>query len=217
MVGSSRVEVQLPAWVGGVALLGILGVTAYVAAWAIAGALWPAYAPTEQAISELFAIGAPQPGRGLVIAGLLLSGVALIVFAAALDRGLPGTGMAAPVCVALSGILTVAVVAFPCTEGCPGAGTTFTDTMHVVTAGGGYLALLVAPLFAAWRVRHAAPRLAAWSVVLGGIALAGFVVRNLGVADDLGGLQQRTFNTVADLWYVVVGLWLLRRTPLWPG
>ena len=201
----------LPRWVHRVAVFGLIGVTAYVVSWAVAGAITDGYDPMSQAISELFAIGAPTVPRLLLVASLAASGVALIAFGAAMDRGLPGEGRAGPVMTVLSGVMTVAIVAFPCTAGCPGFGTTSTDTMHVVVAGTGYLALLLAPLLVAWRVRDHDRSLAVWSVVLGGVALAGFVVRNLGVADGLAGLQQRVFNTTADLWYVVAAIWLLRR------
>jgi hypothetical membrane protein len=193
---------------------GIVGVTAYVASWAVAGWIRPGYDPSRQAISELFELGAPAVSRGLVVAGLLVSGIALVGFGVAMHHGLPGEGLAAPATAVVSGVMTILVVAFPCSAGCPGFGESFTDTMHVLAAGAGYLTLLLAPLFAAWRVREHAPRLARWSVVLGVTALLGFVVRNLGVWEGLAGLQQRLFNTTADLWYVVAGVWMLRR---WPG
>lgn len=213
-MGRSAVVVgaeALPRWVRAVAVFGLVGVSAYVASWAIAGAITDGYDPMSQAISELFAIGAPTVPRLLLVTSLVASGVALIGFGVALDRGLPGEGRAGPVMAVVSGVMTVVIVAFPCTAGCPGAGTTVTDTMHVLVAGAGYLALLLAPLLVAWRVSDHDRSLAVWSVVLGGAALAGFVIRNLGVADGLAGLQQRVFNTTADLWYVAAAIWLLRR------
>ena len=214
MMGRSAVAAEartVPRWVRIVAVLGLVGVTAYVASWAVAGAVTAGYDPMEQAISELFAVGAPTLPRMLLVVSLVASGVALLAFGPAMDRGLPGHGRAGPVVASVSGVMTVLIVAFPCTAGCPGAGTSFTDTMHVVVAGTGYLSLLLAPLLVAWRVRDHDRSLAVWSVVLGGVALAGFVIRNLGVADGLAGLQQRVFNTTADLWYVVAAIWLLRR------
>ncbi len=176
----------------------------------MAGALIPGYDPLRQAISETFALGAPPVPATLVRASLVVSGVALVAFAWALDRGLPGQGRTGPVLCAVAGVLTLAVAAVPCTDGCPGAGTTLLDTLHVGIAGTGYLALIATPLVVAGRIRGHAPRLARWSVALGGLALAGFLTHTLGVG-LVPGLSQRVFNTVADLWFVLAAVWLLRR------
>lgn len=204
-------DVPPPRWVAVAAVLGLAGVSAYVASWAVAGAIRPGYDPIRQAISELFEIGAPSPSRELVVASLVLSGLALIGFGAAMHRGLPGRGALGPATAAFSGVMTVLVALAPCTEGCPGVGTSPTDTAHVVFAGAGYVALCLAPLFTAPRLRAEAPALAAWSVVFGVVALLGFAVRTLGVDDASSGLQQRLFNTVADGWFVLVAVWLLTR------
>lgn len=203
--------VDVPGWVTPVSIAGIVGVSWYVASWAVAGWLTPGYDAARQAISELFAIGAPTVPSVLVGSSLVGSGLALIGFGAALHRGLPGTGLAGPALATISGVMTVLVVAFPCSPGCPGAGASPTDTMHTLVAATGYLALILAPLAMAIRVRHHDPGLAAWSMLLGGVALAGFVLRALGVAEGLAGLQQRTFNTVADAWYVMVAVVLIRQ------
>lgn len=192
------------------ATAGMLGVIFYVVAWTVAGIVTPDDDPLRQAISETFALGAPLGPATLVRVSLVVSGIALVAFAWALEHGLPGTGLAGSVVCAISGVLTVLVAVFPCTAGCPGVGASFTDTMHVVVAGGGYLALLVTPVLVALRVRERAPVFARWSLVLGGLALIGFAARNLGL-EVLPGLQQRTFNTIADAWYVVAGVVLILR------
>jgi len=193
------------------ALAAIVGLGTYVGGWFIAGWVRAGYDPREQAISELFELGAPWASRGWVVAGLLLSGVALIAFGPALDRGLPGTGRLGPLLVVTSGVFTVLVVGAPCSPGCPGTGAAWNDTAHTITAGVGYVALVLAPLAFAWRLRAAAPRLAAWSLVLGALAATGLVVRYLGVVPRWLGAQQRLFNTVADLWYLLLAIRLLRR------
>lgn len=193
-----------------VAVLGVVGVVAYVAAWAVGGALWGDYDPTRQAISELFAHGAPTRTRLPLSLGLLLSGVGLVAFAWAMHVGLPGRGRLGPLLAATSGVMTVAVVAFPCTAGCPGAGASLTDTLHVVTAGTGYTALVLAPLATGWRVRRDLPGLALASAVLGGGALLAFAVHTMATVSSAG-LLQRGFNTAADLWYVVAAVVIVRR------
>ena len=189
----------------------IVGLGTYVAGWWIAGTVRAGYDPREQAISELFELGAPWASRGWLIAGLLLSGVALIAFGPALDRGLPGMGRLGPALVVISGVFTVLVVAAPCSPGCPGTGTAFNDTAHTVTAGVAYVTLVLAPLAFAWRLRRVAPGLAAASGVIGGLAVAGFAVRYLGVIPQGQGFQQRLFNTIADVWYLVVAVRLVRQ------
>ena len=196
--------------VTGVAVVGVVGVVAYVAAWAVGGALWADHDPTRQAISELFAHGAPTRTRLPLTLGLLLSGVGLVAFAWAMHVGLPGRGRLGPVLAAVSGVMTVAVVAFPCTAGCPGVGASLTDTLHVVTAGTGYTALVLAPLAIGWRVRRHLPGLTVASVLLGGGALVAFGVHTVATVDS-GGLLQRGFNTAADLWYVVAAAVIVRR------
>lgn len=203
---------DVPRWVPRVAIAGAFGVVAYVSSWALAGALHEDYDPIQQAISELFARGAPSPGSWLLAGSLVVTGVLLVAFGFALHVGLPGRGLAGPIAASLSGVMTILVVAFPCTDGCPGFGTSFTDTMHVIVAGTGYAALVIAPLLFARRLRGHDDRLARISLLLGGLAAVGFLLRTVGFAPELTGLQQRVFNTLADLWYVVAAFEIVRRT-----
>lgn len=184
--------------------LTIVGVGVYVATWLVLGAVAPSYDPLRDAISELFAIGAPVAQRWTLTAVLVLTGIALLPVGFVLDRVLPGTGRSGAWLTTVAGVGTVLVGLFPCTAGCPGFGTTLTDSLHVVTAGGGYIGLVTAPLAWARRLRTTDERrLATAGLVLGLIATVGFVVRNVTGLDALGGLQQRVFNTAADLWFVV--------------
>jgi len=201
----------LPGWVRATLWFGLVAVTVYVLAWAIGGWMRPGYDPSTQAISELFELGAPWPSRGPLVAGLVLSGIAFLVLAPALDRVMPGEGRLGPVLVLVAGIGTLGVVAAPCTPGCPGAGSSSFDLWHTITAGGGYTALVLAPLAFAWRARVVEPNLARWSVLIGGSAGLLFLVHVLGLVPAAPGLVQRVFNTLADAWYVLAAVWLLRR------
>ena len=198
-------------WVRSAVWFGLVAVVLYVAGWAVAGQRREDYDPTEQAISELFALGAPWVSRGPLVAGLVLSGIAFLWLAPALHRTLPGRGLPGPVLVVLAGLGTLGVVAAPCTDGCPGADTSVTDTWHAITAGVGYTALVLAPLAFAWRIRVELPGLARWSAIIGGTGLVLFGIYVLGLVDAVPGLQQRVFNTIADAWYVLVAVWVLRR------
>ncbi len=207
-VGAHR---ALSRWVRGALWFGLVAVSVYVVAWLVGGWLRPGYDPATQAISELFELGAPWPSRGPLLAGLLLSGLAFLVLAPALDRAVPGEGRLGPVLVVIAGVGTLGVVAAPCPPGCPGADTSSFDLWHTITAGGGYTALVLAPLAFAWRVRSHEPGLARWSLLVGGSAAALFLAHVLGLVPGAPGLLQRIFNTLADAWYVLVAVWLLRR------
>jgi hypothetical membrane protein len=183
----------------------------YILGWAIAGALLEGYDPVEQAISELFAIGAPTGPRAIVVSGLVASGIGLLAFAFAVHHGLPGRSRTGPAMIAISGICTVTIVVAPCTEGCPGFGATPTDTAHTIIAGLGYGLLVTAPFAIAWRTRHAEPGLARWSVVTASVALALFAIHQWVPVDEAAGLLQRTFNTVADVWYVLAAAVIVQR------
>jgi hypothetical protein len=200
-----------PRWIRRTLWFGLVAVSAYVLGWLVAGRVRDGYDPTQQAISELFELGAPWPSRGLLLVGLTLSGVAFLLLAPVLHRCLPGEGRLGPVLVAVAGIGTLGVIAAPCSPGCPGAGTTAFDLWHTVAAGVGYGALVVAPLAFAWRLRSSERTLAVWSAVIGAVAGALFLAYLGGLFDAAPGLAQRVFNTLADAWYVLVVVWLLAR------
>ncbi|MGM0618384.1 MAG: DUF998 domain-containing protein [Actinomycetota bacterium] len=201
----------VPRWVRAALWFGLLAVVSYVGSWLVAGWLRDGYDPRQQAISELFELGAPWSSRGLVIAGLALSGLAFLVLAPALHRALPGEGRLGPLLMVLAGVGTLGVIAAPCSPGCPGAATTAFDRWHTIMAGTGYTALTLAPLAFAWRLRRAEPLLAAWSLAIGGGAALLFGLYAAGLVPAAAGLQQRVFNTLADAWYVLVSLWVLGR------
>lgn len=206
-----------PRWVRLTLWGSLSAVTLYVGGWLLAGWWRADYDPQQQAISELFELGAPGTSRWMLVAGLLASGVAFLALAPALHRTLPGHGRTGPVLVAVAGIGTLGVVAAPCTPGCPGAATSTLDLWHSITAGVGYSALVAAPLAFAWRLRVAAPVLAVWSACIGGTAAVLFAVHTLGVDLLDPGAAQRLFNTVADAWYVLVVVWILVRDAMVGG
>lgn len=194
--------------------LTVAGVALYVGTWFLLGLVAPApYDPLQDAISELFDLGAPAWQRWALTVVLGTTGFALLPIGFVLDRLLPGHGRSGVWLTTVAGLGTLLVAFFPCTAGCPGVGTTTTDTMHVLTAGGGYVGLVTAPLAWAWRLRDTPQRrLAVLGLVLGGIATIGFVTRNVIGIDAYGGLQQRVFNTAADAWFVIAAL-RVRATP----
>lgn len=208
---TSPVPVEpLTGWMRASLWFGLVALAMYIGGWAIAGQIRDGYDPVEQAISELFELASPWASRGLLTAGLALSGVAFLLLAPTLHRALPGRGRLGPALVGLAGVGTLGALAAPCSAGCPGFGTSPTDTWHVVTAGIGYGALASAPLAFGWRLRRDAPRLAAWSMTFGAVSVVLFAVYVSGVVPAATGLWQRVFNTTADAWYLLIVVVLLR-------
>lgn len=188
---------------------GIVGPVAYVAIWAMAGMVTPDYDPVSQAISELGAVGAPT--RGAMSTGFVVFGLLALPFAVALRRGLPGDGRPAAASAVVCGLATVGAAVFPCTAGCPGPGATMTDTGHSVVAVVGYLALMATPLLVARQLRGQDRwrGFARWSLACGLVGSALMAAWALGLFGAAGGAAQRTFNTLADVWWASAGLVLL--------
>lgn len=194
------------------AACGIAAPVAFVASTVVAGMLRDGYDPTTQAISELFEVGAPT--SGIAIAGFAAFGLLALPFAWALFHGLPGDPSLAALAVVLDAVATLAILAFPCTVGCPGPGAGSGDLWHSVIAGLAYTGHLGAPLLVARHLRRhahwAGLRAASWA--LGLVAVGLFAFWLVGLAGEYGGLLQRAFTIVSDLWFVTAGVWLLVRT-----
>jgi hypothetical membrane protein len=163
------------------ATLQIAGVTSFVLAWSVLGAIRNGYNPLDDAISQLAELGAPN--RELMTAGIVAFGAGSIAFA-------PSLGGRAGLALATAGVGSLGVAAFPCTEGCPGAGEV-TDTGHAIAAGIHYVAFVLTPVLASRK------RSAKIASIVAGAALAAHV---LGVGPN--GLMQRLGLTVLDAWIV---------------
>jgi len=122
---------------------GILGSILYVGADLLAGKLYDGYSFTSQAISELFAIGAPT--SGLVVPIFTLCSILQIAFAlgvwASANR-IRALSVAALMMVgnALNGLVLWNI--FPMHV--RGVEATFTDTMHVLLSGTGAIFAILA-------------------------------------------------------------------------
>jgi hypothetical membrane protein len=147
----------------------------------VAGSIRDGYDPMTDAISRLAEIGAPN--RWIVTTGMVTFGVAVIVFGRSLPRRAAWLAVVA-------GVASLAVAAFPCTEGCPGGGS-FTDVAHVLAAGVHYVALVGMALLAS---RSPVVRV----VVLGaGTAL---LLHGSGIGPN--GALQRLGLTTLDAWMI---------------
>jgi hypothetical protein len=173
----------------------VLGPVAFVAAWAVLGRRLPGYDPTEDAISRLAAVGAPD--REWMTAGFVAFGVGVPLFAVALRDALPGPAW---ISATATGVATLGVAALPL-DGWAG------DTAHGVAAGVGYVTLAGVPLLAAGPLGTLGHRRAARaSTVLGVAALTCLALTTV---DEHAGLFQRLGLTLGDLWLVTaaVAVW----------
>lgn len=167
---------------------GIAGPVAFISAWALLGGRADRYDPTQDAISDLAALGAPS--RPAMTAGLLALGAGMTLYGVALR---PHRMWVLPV---LNGMTAVAVAALP-------LGGAY-DRAHGVAAGLGYLTLAALPVVGG---RHLRPLWARVSVVTGLVSGACLLATVLVPRD---GLFQRLGLTVAHVWVVVSAVSLLR-------
>ena len=159
---------------------GVIGPTAFVAAWAVAGARREGYSPVEDAISRLAELGASS--RPLMNAGFVTFGLAVPAFAVAARRSL---GTPAAVSLVVAGVSTLGVAATPLGPG--------SDTAHGVFAAIGYVAMAAAPVLADRRR----------GALVSAVAAASLVATTLGPAH---GLFQRLGLGVVDAWIVATAL-----------
>jgi hypothetical protein len=174
------------------AIGGIVGPTAFVAAWAI-GALVNdrQLSPIDDAISQLAHVDSNT--RVLMTAGFVTFGVGVGLFATAAHSRL---GTVTSLWLAATSVSTIAVAALPL-----GASDTI-DRLHGVAAAVGYLTLIAAALGAGCPLeRLGARRLARLGRVAAAIAAASLTA-SLTIGPS--GVFQRIGLTAVDAWIVSV-------------
>lgn len=189
---------------------GALAPVVFVTTVLVAGAITPGYSPIEGAISELFAAGAPT--SALVTLGMLGFGLLAMPLVFALlqvpEGGMRWTALALTVDAVGAGSL----VLFPCSNGCPGPSASTGDLLHLLVAGVAYVGHLAAPLLATYELQPEGAY--AWlrrlAFVLGIPALIVFGVWATGVTGAYGGLAQRVFTMLVDVWIVALALVVVR-------
>jgi hypothetical membrane protein len=183
------------------AALGLVaGPVAFIGAWAVGGARTPDYSPVNDAISQIAAVDAPS--RGLMTAGFVVYGAAVIAGSTALRSSpLRRCGWLA----AVNGAATLAVAALPLDR------SPAIDTWHGVAAGIGYASITALPLVSAGPLRRLGHDRAAALAIAGGITSGVCLVAT--TLTDANGFFQRLGLTVGDVWLVATGLalWGARR------
>ncbi len=194
-------------------ICGILAPLLYVGTDILAGTLYPGYSFTSQAISELFAIGAPT--SGLVVPLFTVSDVILIAFALGVWVSAGRNRAMRIMALMIVGNAVNGLVLwnfFPMHM--RGVEATFTDTMHVTLAGTGVIFVLLALGFGVFAYRNWF-RLYSVGTILA-LLFTGVVA--FLYAPEVGanlstpwlGLSERISTYVYDLWQVVLAIVLLR-------
>jgi hypothetical membrane protein len=174
------------------ALGGVVGPIAFVAAWAIgAFADERDLSVIDDAISQLAHVDANT--RWLMTAGFITFGIGVGAAAVGMRHLL---GRAAAIALAVAAASTLAVALLPLGV------SDLVDRLHAVAAGVGYIALATAPLASARPLRRLGLRtLASASVVVAAVSAASLAAT---LATDATGAFQRIGLTVVDVWIVIV-------------
>lgn len=195
-------------------ICGIIAPVVWVATDLAAGFLYPGYDFNSQAISELFAIGAPMVW--LVVPLFTIYDILVLAFAWGIWKMAAGRRLLRAIALLLVGNAVNGLVLwniFPMHM--RGAAPTFTDLMHVILGAVGPVFALAAIVLGAiiWRNWF---RFFSVAVIL---ALLGFAVLSFSQAPKLAanlptpwlGLAERLSTDVYLFWQAVFSIMLLRR------
>ncbi len=169
---------------------GVLGPVAFVGAWAIGGTITSReYSPVLDTISRLAAIGADT--RPLMTTGMIVFGLAVPVYGVVIRRAVPGPAWISAV---IAGVATLGVAALPLDH------SSLVDSLHLVAAGVGYVALALVPVLArSGLIASGHRRLAMFGSVAAIVAGASMVTS---LVVDQSGLFQRIGLTSGDAFLV---------------
>jgi hypothetical membrane protein len=196
-------------WLIAGTIAGVIGPSAFTAAWIISSLLQRGYALTQVQISGLAAPGARD--SWIMTAGFLALGASLIVFGAALRRrlgasGPPGPG---PLLIQVAGLLTLALALLRRDHMLLTAGPeSWHNRAHNLVSAVLYLLLIAVPLTLAWRLK-AEP---GWRAIAGPLTIAGLAAAVIlvlfvsGAATPWDGTLQRIGVGIPLAGLVVVAL-----------
>ncbi|HZQ84417.1 MAG TPA: DUF998 domain-containing protein [Acidimicrobiales bacterium] len=176
---------------------GIVGPTAFIAAWAIGGMRSKGYSPVHDAISRLAAVHAPT--QSLMTTGFVAFGLGVPLYGLALRREVPGPAWVAAV---TTGVATLGVAAAPLDV------SSRVDLVHGAFASAGYASLAALPLLAARGLERDGRR--GWARASRVVGVASAVSLIATVAGPAHGLFQRAGLTIGDAWIVATALSMIR-------
>lgn len=193
---------------------GIAAALAYIATDIVAGLLYSGYSFTDQAVSELFAIGAPT--SRIVVPAFTLSSLLLAAFAAGVWMSSGHNRFLRLMAVMFGGAAVVGVVlwnVFPMHM--RGAAPGFTDTMHLILATNPFVLLSIAFGVAAFRDWFRFYTAATILILLVTAIFAFLYAPELRANQPTPGLGlcERTAQYAYELWQVTLAIILLKALP----
>ena len=191
------------------AVLGGLVLVIYAAA---GGAAWPGYNHLTQYLSELGAVGAPHHEL-ISWGGFFLFGALIIVFALTAFLSLPKStaSFLGFLGIAWYAAGSVAAAFFPCDAGCRPEEPSFSQEMHNLFGGTGYLAGVIALFILAGAARHweGGKNLDLLGVVCGIAGVIGFL--GLDPSFTYLGAAQRLLEAGMNVWILACAFYVRSR------
>ena len=192
----------------GLAACGIAGPVCFVAAWIVAGLLYPGYSQLTQATSELTSRGAPPAAATVANLGLAALGLCMIAFACGLSWGIRRSRwlLSGAALVALFGLICLGHLFFPMN---PAAGaSSWQNVMHNVLFVADSVTVIPALLlFSVAFARDPGFRPYRWYTLLTPF-LMGLASLDLGLFP--AGVPERLSSMALLVWIEVVAVLLLR-------
>jgi hypothetical protein len=191
---------------------GILSAVIYVAADIVAARLYPGYSYNDQAVSELFAIGAPT--SRFVVTFFTLSSALMFPFALGVWYAAGRSRLQRAIAVMFAGAAVVGLLLwnfFPMHV--RGVERTMTDTMHLALATNPFVPASYVLAAIAFRGRFRVYTLATILVILA-LASYGFSFApaiTINAPTPWMGLSERAGQYVGALWQSVLAVMLIRR------
>ena len=197
---------------------GIVGAAMYPLSDIVAAMRYPGFSYRDQAVSELFAIGAPT--SGLVVPLFTVASTLLFLFAIGIWLSANGRRSVRLMAVMMALNAADALVlwnVFPMHM--RGSPPTFTDTMHGLLAIDPFLlaaVVLGAVAFRGWFRAYTVTTI----VVTSALAVLGFSYVTAVIANEPTpwmGATERASQYATNLWYAVLAVMLLRRPSVAPA
>jgi len=194
---------------------GVLAAVGYVATDVLASMLYPGYSFRGQAVSELFAIGAPT--SRLVVPLFSLCSLLQLAFAAGVRRAAGGRRLVHALALMFAGSAVVGLLiwnVFPMHM--RGAQRSFTDTMHLILAANPFVLLSLVLATVAFRGRLRVYSAATVAIMLVPAAAAFSYARALDMNQPTPwlGATERLAQYGYQLWLVVLAFALVKNRGL---
>jgi hypothetical protein len=206
--------------------LAVAGTVAAIVAWVMASLTQPGYRSARDDLSALAAGGADHPW--ITMTGELALGLGIIALAAGLAAELAGLEVTVGACVLVVAGVAAAIQALAredclaqrasCTARVHAGHVSWHHTLHEMTSGLAFLAILAAPLVFAPAFRRDGRwrSLATYSLVTTALGFALLIAYVATAETAFGGLGQRVFLFVPLAWIVVTGTRLARPRAVGP-